>query len=77
MIAEYLLEKALDAVIERTKGLLADTKSRLKSNQMDIHEALSNHLISTSNWCSEVSFNDLRFLLNQIFSFIQEESGWI
>jgi hypothetical protein len=60
MLTEYILEKSLDTVLEYSKQLLSGVKSRLSTPPKDVQESLSFYFTQLSNWCSEVSFSDLK-----------------
>lgn len=60
MLAEYLLEKSLDAALEYTKKFLGEVHSKVRSRPKDLQEHLSYYFTELSNWCSTISFRDLK-----------------
>jgi hypothetical protein len=60
MIKEYLIKKSLDLILAIGSKVIKNTKFSLQSTKLDIEESLNIHLRSVKNWCSEVSFTDLK-----------------
>ncbi len=57
---EFIAKGIVEFGLKRLNDSLSKTQTTLRVSTEDLEAALDHHLRSTKNWCSEVSFADLR-----------------
>ena len=59
-VAGYALKKLADLGLAKAAETLKKSKGKLETDAAAVEAALDYHLRGVKNWCSEISFSDLR-----------------